>query len=73
MEAVLERLPILAIDLATARAHAGMWAGLSASGMMIGAHDLWIAASCLAHGLTLVTLNVRAFARVPGLRLEDWN
>lgn len=73
VEAVLERLPILGIDLATARAHAGMWAGLSASGRLIGAHDLWIAASCLAHGLTLVTLNVREFARVPGLRLEDWS
>jgi tRNA(fMet)-specific endonuclease VapC len=26
----------------------------------------------LAHDLVLVTHNTREFARVPGLRLEDW-
>jgi tRNA(fMet)-specific endonuclease VapC len=34
--------------------------------------DLAIAATALAHGLTLVTHNTRHFARVPGLVLEDW-
>jgi tRNA(fMet)-specific endonuclease VapC len=39
---------------------------------MIGAHDAWLAATCLAHGLTLVTGNVREFQRVHGLRVEEW-
>jgi tRNA(fMet)-specific endonuclease VapC len=39
---------------------------------MIGAHDLWLAASCVAHGLVMVTANVREFARVPGLQVQSW-
>jgi tRNA(fMet)-specific endonuclease VapC len=31
-----------------------------------------IAAIALAYDLTLVTHNTAEFARVPGLRLEDW-
>ncbi len=31
-----------------------------------------IASIALAHGLILVTHNVAEFARVPGLRVEDW-
>lgn len=72
VEAVLERIPLLPVDLPTARTHAEVWAELAASGRMIGAHDLWLAAAALAHGLSLATANVREFARVPGLELEDW-
>lgn len=72
VEGVLERFPLLEIDLTTARAHAQVWADLSAAGSLIGPHDLWLAASCVAHGLTLVTANVREFERVPGLQLEQW-
>ena len=72
VEAVLERFPLLPVDLAVARAHARIWAGLMAEGRLIGPHDLWLAATCLAHGLTMVTGNVREFARVPGLTVESW-
>jgi tRNA(fMet)-specific endonuclease VapC len=72
VEAVLARFPLLAIDLPTARTHAQLWAELASSGKMIGPHDLWIAAACVAHGLTLVTGNLREFQRVPGLVLESW-
>jgi tRNA(fMet)-specific endonuclease VapC len=41
-------------------------------GRLIGPHDLWLAAMCLAHGLTMVTANVREFTRVPGLVVESW-
>jgi tRNA(fMet)-specific endonuclease VapC len=37
---------------------------------MIGPHDLWLAATCIAHGLTMVTANAREFDRVPGLAVE---
>lgn len=72
VEAVLERFPILAIDLATARTHAQLWAQLASTGSLIGPNDLWIAAACIARGLTLVTGNVREFRRVPGLAIESW-
>jgi predicted nucleic acid-binding protein len=72
VEAILERFPLLPVDLVTARAHAQVWAELAAAGCMIGPHDLWLAATCIAHGLTMVTANVRQFARVPGLAIEVW-
>jgi tRNA(fMet)-specific endonuclease VapC len=72
VEAVLERFPLLSVDLATARAHAQLWAGLMAEGRLIGPHDLWLAATCLAQGLTMVTANLREFVRVPGLTVESW-
>lgn len=72
VEAVLERFPLLAVDLATGRAHARLWADLAEEGRLIGPLDLWLAAASLAHGLTLVTANVREFGRVPGLRVENW-
>ena len=72
VEAVLERFPLLPVDLTIARAHAQLWVGLMAEGRLIGPHDLWLAATCLAHGLTMVTANVREFARVPGLVVESW-
>jgi len=72
VEGLLQRLAVLDVDLPTARAHARTWADLAAAGERIGPHDLWLAATCIAHGLTLITANEREFARVPGLRVETW-
>jgi tRNA(fMet)-specific endonuclease VapC len=72
VEAVLARFPLLDIDLATARIHAQIGAELMASGTSIGPNDLWLAATCIAHGLSIATGNVREFNRVPGLRVESW-
>lgn len=47
-------------------------AELRAKGTPIGGNDLLIAATALAHDAVLVTHNTREFARVSGLRLEDW-
>ncbi len=41
-------------------------------GRPIGAYDLLIAGQALHHKLTLVTANVKEFARVKGLLWEDW-
>ncbi len=73
VEGIIERFPLLSVDLATARAHAQVWAQLQQAGTMIGPHDLWLAATCVAHGLTMVTANVREFERVPGLAVEVWS
>ncbi len=73
VEALLDRFPLLPLDLPTARVHARLWATLQSSGQVIGPHDLWLAATCLAHSLTMVTANVREFSRVPGLDVEVWH
>ena len=40
--------------------------------MPIGANDLWIACHSLALSSTLVSHNIREFARIEGLNLIDW-
>lgn len=47
-------------------------ADLAAQGTPIGPHDILIAATARAHDAVLVTHNTGEFARVTGLRLEDW-
>jgi tRNA(fMet)-specific endonuclease VapC len=69
VEAVLDLVPILPFGLIEARRHAELWAQLARGGTMIGAHDLLIAATALAQGHELATLNRAEFARVAGLRL----
>lgn len=71
VEAVFERFPLLPVDSSTARVHAKIWAELSARGQLIGPHDLWLAAACLAHGHRILTANVREFDRVSGLVVES--
>lgn len=73
VEAVLEEFPLLGIDLLTARTHAQLWAELAGRGELIGAHDLWLAATCVGRGMSLATGNEREFRRVPGLEVEVWS
>ncbi len=40
---------------------------LQRNGLLIGANDLWIAATALAHGMPVVTANAGHYRRVPGL------
>ena len=63
----LARLTLLSVDLAVAHAHARVWADLAGRGEIIGPYDLIIAATALAHGAALATLNFREFQRVEGL------
>jgi tRNA(fMet)-specific endonuclease VapC len=67
VEQVLVELEALPITIEVARVHASIWAQLEATGEVIGMHDLWIAATALAHGLRVATTNAREFERVPGL------
>jgi tRNA(fMet)-specific endonuclease VapC len=53
--------------------HAGrVRAALEIAGKPIGAYDLLIAGQALRHKATLVTANSSEFARVRGLRMQDW-
>ena len=69
IEALLGAIEQLPITSRIARLHAQIWAELQAKGEIIGAHDLWIATTALAHGLTLATANAAEFKRVPALDL----
>lgn len=71
VEEVLRQFPILEIDLTVARLHAEIWADLAAAGNLIGSHDLWIAASCIAGDHALLTDNAGEFSRVAGLQILE--
>ena len=69
VEHLLAELQAIPITETVARVHADVWATLAARGQVIGAHDLWIAATALAQGLGIATGNAEEFERVPGLRV----
>ena len=71
VEQILATLFIQPFDLAEARVHARIWADLETRGLMIGPHDLQIAATSLANGHEVATLNVLEFQRVSGLQVID--
>lgn len=60
------------VDADVARHYALLRAALETRGKSIGPNDLWIAATALACGATLVTGNPREFRRMPRLHLENW-
>jgi tRNA(fMet)-specific endonuclease VapC len=69
VEHVISSIEPLPVTTAIARAHAEIWAELEKDGNLIGAHDLWIAATALSHGMNIATANARDFGRVPGLNV----
>lgn len=72
VEGLLERLPVLAFDLRSARVHARLWAEARSSGVAIGERDLLIAATALAYGHAVITRDRRSFPRIPGLTVLHW-
>lgn len=73
VEGLLAAFEAIPVTEAVARVHAQVWADLADRGAVIGAHDLWIAATALAHGLTVATRNADDFGRVHGLRVLSPN
>ncbi len=72
LQLVLERLPVLPLDAPAEIHYADIRHVLERAGTPIGPNDLLIAAHARALDATLVTDNVREFARVPGLKIENW-
>jgi predicted nucleic acid-binding protein len=52
---------------------ANIYAELKPQGINIDDNDIYIAAYCKVHGLTLVTNNTRHFEDIDGLALADWS
>lgn len=69
VEALLDAIPILPFGLGEARLHAEIWAELARQGMVIGPHDLLIAASAVARGYGVASMNRAEFARIAGLQV----
>jgi tRNA(fMet)-specific endonuclease VapC len=69
VERLLAEVEAVPITEPVARVHASIWARLVSRGMNVGAHDLWIGATAIAHGLGVATRNAQDFGRVRGLRV----
>jgi tRNA(fMet)-specific endonuclease VapC len=72
LEQLTNYLPVLPIDRAVSERYGTLRATLEQQGKPIGGNDLWIASHALALGVVLVTNNEREFARVSGLKLQNW-
>lgn len=69
---VVGALTIVPFDELAAERYGQLRAHLEREGKRLDEPDLRIASIALSRGLTLVTGNVRHFARVPDLRVENW-
>jgi tRNA(fMet)-specific endonuclease VapC len=70
--AFLQYVEVLDFPDAACAHYAKIRAHLKVLGTMIGANDLFIAAHARCLGLTLVTNNMREFARIPDLVADNW-
>lgn len=73
LRAFFEPFPSVFFDDEAADIYGSLRSHLRREGTEIGSNDLMIAAIAVALDLTLVTHNRSEFARVPGLRLAEWN
>jgi tRNA(fMet)-specific endonuclease VapC len=73
LERFLLPLEIVPFDAKANRHYGRVRTDLKRAGCPIGSNDLLIAAHALSLDAPLVTNNIREFARVVGLRVEQWN
>lgn len=71
VEAVIAKMPILDFNEEVARCYGELYAHFLKPRVKSrsNAHDLQIAATCIAHGFHVVTSNVADFEKVPGLKI----
>lgn len=72
VEAILDGVQVLALDVPADVEYGGIRAELEAAGQPIGPNDLLIAAHAYALDAVLVTANVREFSRIRALKVENW-
>jgi tRNA(fMet)-specific endonuclease VapC len=72
VEAVLGVIEILPLELPADEIYGSIRTQLELAGTPIAGNDLIIAAHAITLDLTLVSDNEREFARVAGLRIENW-
>jgi tRNA(fMet)-specific endonuclease VapC len=64
------RVRVVPVTEVTAELFSGLVRSLGAKGVQFPLHDLWIAASALEHGASLLTLD-RRFREIEGLRTGE--
>ena len=69
---LLDDVEILTFDGESAEVYGRLRAQLEKKGRLLAEADLRIASIAVAHECTLVTGNLRHFARIEGLLVEDW-
>lgn len=72
VDALARHLAVLDWPRAAAQHYAEIRSDLKKKGSLIGANDLLIAAHARSMGAIVVTNNTKDFARVKGLRVENW-
>lgn len=72
VDAFLDEIEVLPFDVSAAVAFGKVSWKLVDQGTPIGIMDTLIAAHAKSQGLTLVTNNKKHFARVSGLKLQNW-
>jgi len=72
IEHFVARLEVLPFGSKAAAHYGQLRAELDRAGTPCGPHDMQIGGHARSEGLVVVTNNVREFARMPGLRVENW-
>ena len=72
IEDFCSRLEVLPYTPKAAQHYGSIRTSLEKIGQPIGINDLHIAAHARSEGLILVTNNMKEFAKVPALQLENW-
>ncbi|HXU44495.1 MAG TPA: type II toxin-antitoxin system VapC family toxin [Thermoanaerobaculia bacterium] len=72
IDAFTAGVQVVPFDAAAAVGFGTLGASLAHAGSPIGEFDTMIAAHALALNITLISNNTKHFARIPGLRLENW-
>ncbi|MBU6320405.1 MAG: type II toxin-antitoxin system VapC family toxin [Alphaproteobacteria bacterium] len=72
LETILGALEVIPFDAPTDAIYGNARVALEAAGTPIGGNDLLIGAQALALDMVVVTNNEREFARVAGLKIENW-
>lgn len=69
---VVESFELLPVTRQVANTYARITRDLRSKGLLIGANDLWIAASAIENKHPLVTRNTLDFSRILGLELRSY-
>ncbi len=72
VEKIIEQFPVFPFDITVARIYARLWASLAAQGIVVGSHDLIIAATALSMDYTIITANMRDYGKIEGLSIEKF-
>ena len=72
VERALRNIDILPYVAGASHTYGTLRTSLERAGRLIGANDMLIAAHALSLGAILVTDNIAEFARIQGLRVENW-